>query len=171
MSLPAVAAVTRRNTFFGIGRACILVRHNDEKIYVAADTAAECEAHASFLTELATRHRGISMQEIHDALKIMLVSDLPDPAERDALMQMQRDEALISVIWARGPTVIELAAIADHYRQCVEWFAAHASDPALRERMTEALATHDELRAENAARALRQLERGERRKVNGNGQH
>jgi hypothetical protein len=147
--LPAVAAATRRNVFFGIGRACVLVRLDAEQIYVAADTAAECEAHASFLTKLAKRHAGVSMQEIHDALNATLVHDL-DSADLEllaALTQMRRDEEVISAIWERGPTVIELAAIADHYRACVEWFAAHATDPAVRQRMTAALAEHEALRA------------------------
>jgi hypothetical protein len=63
--LPAVAPATRHNVMFGIDRACLLFRHKREAVYVAADTAAECEDHASFLTTLATRHAGVSMQEIH----------------------------------------------------------------------------------------------------------
>ena len=97
------------------------------------------------------------MQEIHDALNIMVLNDLADPELFDALTQMRHDEEVISAIWARGPTVIELVAIADHYRGCVEWFATHAPDPVTRQRMMAALAEHDALRAENAERAMRQL--------------
>jgi hypothetical protein len=172
MPLPAVAAAIRRNVHFGLGRACIVARHKDERVYVAADSADECEAHSSFLTTLAKRHQGVSMQEIHDALNTMLAHDLADDDLEllGALTQMRRDEEVISAIWERGPTTIELVAIADHYRGCVEWFATHASDPVTHQRMMAALAEHDALRAENAERALRQLERSERRKVNGNGQ-
>src|SRR5689334_12406299 len=101
--LPAVAAAIRRNMLFGIDRACLLFCHKRETVYIAADTAAECEDHASFLTTLATRHAGVSMQEIHDTLNRVVMSDLiDDNAEAlDALAQMKRDREIIDAIFAR----------------------------------------------------------------------
>jgi hypothetical protein len=162
--LPSVADQTYDNFLFGLDRACISVNG----LWIAADSAAECEDHSAFLTTLANRRPGVSMQEIHDTLTTMLADDLADDNQEalDALTQMQRDEEAISAIWARGPTTIELVAIADHYRTCVEWFATHAHDPVVRQRMMAALAEHEALRAENAETAMRQLA-SERRKLNG----
>jgi hypothetical protein len=156
-----VAAQTRHNVRFGIGRACISAHLGGEHIYIAADRAADCYEYKSFLTKLAKQHPGVSMQEIHDTLNSVVMSDLVDGnAEAlDALAQMQRDEALIEVIRARGPTIIELVAMADHYRACVEWFSIHAPDPVTRQRMVVALVEIDALHAANAERAQRMLER------------
>jgi hypothetical protein len=156
-----VAPATRDNVRFGIDRACICAHLNGEAIYIAADRAADCFAHRSFLLTLTSRYPGVSMREIHDTLNDVVMSDLiDDNAEMlDALAQMQHDEALIEVIRARGPTVIELVAMADHYRACVEWFSIHAPDPVTRQRMILTLIEIDALRAANAERAQRMLER------------
>jgi hypothetical protein len=159
--LVEVAPATRDNVMFGIGRACVVARHKDERVYVAADTGADCFAHKSFLTKLANRHPGVSMQEIHDTLNSVVMSDLiDDNAEAlDTLAQMKRDQEIIDAIFARGPTVIELVAIADHSRACVEWFSIHARDPVTRRRMVLALVEIDGLHAANAERAQRMLRR------------
>jgi hypothetical protein len=164
--LPSVAPQTRHNVTFGLDRACISAHLGAEHIYIAADSAADCYDHRSFLLTLASRYPGVSMQEIHDTLNSMVMSDLiDDNAEMlDALAQMQRDEALIEAIRARGPTVIELVAMADHYRACVEWFSIHAPDPVTRQRMILTLIETDALHAANAERAQRMLER---RRANG----
>jgi hypothetical protein len=158
-----VAPQTRDNVMFGIGRTCICAHLGDERIYIAADRAADCYDHKSFLTKLAKQHPGVSMQEIHDTLNSVVMSDLiDDNAEAlDALAQMKRDQEIIDAIFARGPTVIELVAIADHSRACVEWFSIHARDPVTRQRMVLALVEIDALHAANAERASRLLERAQ----------
>jgi hypothetical protein len=75
MPLPAVAPAIRRNVFFGIGRACVVARHNTEAVYVAADTAAECEEHAAALTTLAIRH-GLTMLKLNNLLHASALSHI-----------------------------------------------------------------------------------------------
>jgi hypothetical protein len=161
--LPAVAAAIRHNVAFGIDRACLLFRHKREAIYIAADTAAECEDHASFLTTLATRHPGVSMQEIHaylhETVTTAIAEENSDTLEMFA--QWRRDEAEIAAIFARGPTITELVAIADYERGCMQWLAQHHRDASVRERMVLALVEIDALHAANAERASRLLERAQ----------
>jgi hypothetical protein len=158
--LPAVAPATRDNVKFGIGHACLLFRHKREAVYVAADTAAECEDHASFLTTLATRHPGVSMQQIHDYLHETVTTAI---AEENYTLEMfaqwRRDEAEIAAIFARGPTITELVAIADYERGCMQWLAQHHRDPVVRDRLRLSLIEIDALHAANAERAQRMLER------------
>jgi hypothetical protein len=160
-----VVPATRDNVMFGIGRACITARLGDEAIYIAADTGAECYAHEFFLTKLAKQH-GVSMQEIHAYLHETAMLDLAEenPDTLAMFAQWRRDEAEIAEIFARGPTITELVAIADYERGCVQWLAQHHRDPAVRDRLRVALVEIDALHAANAERAQRMLER---RRANG----
>jgi hypothetical protein len=160
-----VAPQTRDNVMFGIGRACISARLKDERIYIAADRAADCYDHKSFLQTLARRH-SIPMQQIHDYLHETVMTDIAEenPDTLDMFAQWQRDEELIAAIFARGPTITELVAIADYERGCMQWLAQHHRDASVRERMVLALVEIDALHAANAGRAQRMLER---RRANG----
>jgi hypothetical protein len=73
--------------------------------------------------------------------------------------QWRRDEAEIAAIFARGPTITELVAIADYERGCMQWLAQHHRDPVVRDRLRLALIEIDALHAANAERAQRMLER------------
>jgi hypothetical protein len=159
--LPAVAAAIRRNMLFGIDRACLLFRHKRETVYIAADTAAECEDHASFLTTLATRHAGVSMQEIHAYLHETVTTAIAEanPDTLEMFAQWRRDEEAIAAIFERGPTITELVAIADYERGCMQWLAQHHRDPSVRDRLRVALVEIDALHAANAERARGMLER------------
>jgi hypothetical protein len=157
--LPAVAAAIRHNVMFGIDRACLLFRHKREAVYVAADTAAECEDHASFLTTLAKQHPGVSMQEIHAYLHETVTTAIAEanPDTLEMFAQWRRDEAEIAAIFERGPSITELVAIADYERGCMQWLAQHHRDPVVRDRLRVALVEIDALHAANAERAQRMM--------------
>jgi hypothetical protein len=89
------------------------------------------------------------------------MTDIAEPDTLDMFAQWQRDEELIAAIFARGPTITELVAIADYERGCMQWLAQHHRDASVRERMVLALVEIDALHAANAERASRLLERAQ----------
>jgi hypothetical protein len=181
-----VAAATLGNTFFGIDRACLLFRHKREKVYVAADTAAECEAHGTALIELARRH-GLTMLKINNLLYSAALShidtapvdleaeqfvfraewnelgEVPDVADNvgayKASIACQRDAELCGKWLATGASLRQLLAISDNQARWCQFWATRDADPRVRLGHAAGLAEHDRIAEANTERLQKILER------------